>query len=52
MTAPSPNRRSPRLGLAQEKESPGKELFLLDLRAGWATGETAEWKEGTMGAAN
>lgn len=51
MTAPL-NGRSPRLGLAQEKESPGKELLLFDLRAGWAKGKTAECKEGTTAAAN
>lgn len=52
INAPSPNRRSLWLGLAQEKASPEKELLLLDLCADWVTGETAEWKEGTLEAAN
>lgn len=52
-TAPSPsNRGSPRFGLVQGKESPGKELFSFDLHAGWPTGGTAEWRERTMEAAN
>lgn len=47
---PPPSRRSPGLGLAQEKRSPGKELLPLDLQTGWATGETVEWKAASTGA--